>query len=132
MRRHLFFSLILVLGLGLGLSSCAPGVYTSASVGSSYGYPVYGNRGYYRPQYYAPRYYAPRYYAPRPIIVAPRPIIVTPRASYPGRFSGVSGAFGAAGAATTAAVPAANNYLFWQLFGSFNFSTRPWSVASFT
>ena len=83
MRRHLFFSLILVLGLGLGLSSCAPGVYTSASVGSSYGYPAYGNRGYYRPQYYAPRYYAPR-----PIIVAPRPIIVTPRASYPGRFSG--------------------------------------------
>lgn len=87
MRHHLFFSLIMVLGLGLGLSSCAPGVYTSASVGSSYGYPAYGYGGY-QPHYYAPRYYAPRYYAPRPIIVAPRPIIVTPRASYPGRFGG--------------------------------------------
>ncbi len=66
MRRHLFFSLILVLGMGLGLSSCVPGVYTSASVGNSYGYPGYGYGGGYN------GYYGQRYYAPRPIIVAPR------------------------------------------------------------
>ena len=58
MRRNLFFSLFLILGLGLGLSSCAPGVYAGASVGAPY--PVYG-----------PSYYGPRYYAPRPIIVQP-------------------------------------------------------------
>ena len=76
MRRTLFFSLFLVIGLSLGLSSCAPGVYTSASVGTAYGYPAYGYGG-----YYGPRYYGPRYYAPRPIIVAPR-------VSYRGGFGG--------------------------------------------
>jgi hypothetical protein len=58
MRRNLFFSLFLILGLGLGLSSCAPGVYAGASVGAPY-------------PYYGPSYYGPRYYAPRPVIIAP-------------------------------------------------------------
>ena len=53
MRRNLFFSLFLILGLGLGLSSCAPGVYAGASIGAPY------------------PYYGPRYYAPRPVIIAP-------------------------------------------------------------
>ncbi|WP_223651002.1 hypothetical protein [Hymenobacter psoromatis] len=78
MRRNLFFSLFLIIGLSLGLSSCAPGVYTSASIGTGYGYPAYGY-GY--GGYYGPRYYGPRYYAPRPIIVAPR-------VSYRGGFGG--------------------------------------------
>ncbi|MDJ0366901.1 hypothetical protein QMK33_17250 [Hymenobacter sp. H14-R3] len=48
--------------LGLGLSSCAPGVYAGASVGAPY-------------PYYGPSYYGPRYYAPRPVIITPaRPI----------------------------------------------------------
>jgi hypothetical protein len=58
MRRNLFFSLFLILGLGLGLSSCAPGVYAGASVGAP-------------APYYGPAYYGPRYYAPRPVIVTP-------------------------------------------------------------
>lgn len=58
MRRNLFFSLFLILGLGLGLSSCAPGVYA----GVNYGAPA---------PYYGGGYYSPRYYAPRPVIVAP-------------------------------------------------------------
>jgi hypothetical protein len=58
MRRNLFFSLFLILGLGLGLSSCAPGVYAGASIGAPY-------------PYYGPSYYGPRYYAPRPVIIAP-------------------------------------------------------------
>lgn len=64
MRRQLFFSLSFMLGLALGLSSCAPGVYSSVGVGVGAPYPYYG-----------PRYYGPRYYEPRPIIVAsaPRP-----------------------------------------------------------
>ena len=63
MRRNLLFSLFLVLGLGLTVSSCAPGVYAGASVGSPY-------------PYYGPSYgygYGPRYYAPRPVIIAPQP-----------------------------------------------------------
>jgi hypothetical protein len=58
MRRNLFFSLFLILGLGLGLSSCAPGVYAGASIGAPY-------------PYYGPSYYGPRYYAPQPVIIAP-------------------------------------------------------------
>ena len=67
MRRNLFFSFLLVFGLGLSLSSCAPGVYAGASIGAPYSY--------YGPRYYGPRPYGyvPRYYAPRPVIVAPRP-----------------------------------------------------------
>jgi hypothetical protein len=57
MRRNLFFAFFLILGLGLGLSSCAPGVYAGATYGSPY---PYGGG-----------YYGPRYYAPRPVIVAP-------------------------------------------------------------
>lgn len=82
MRRHLFFSLILVLGLGLGLTSCVPGVYSGVSVGTGYGYPAYGYGGGYGGQrYYGSRYYGPHYYAPRSVIVAPR-------ASYRGGFGG--------------------------------------------
>ena len=61
MLRRLFFSGFMFVGLGLAASSCAPGVYVGASVGSPY-------------PYYGPRYYEPHYYAPRPVIVvAPRP-----------------------------------------------------------
>lgn len=63
MRRNLFFSLFLILGLSFGLSSCAPGVYAGASVGG----PAYGSYGY----PYGGSYYGPRYYAPRPVIVQP-------------------------------------------------------------
>ena len=63
MRRNLFFSLFLIFGLGLGLSSCTPGLYAGASVGAPY--PYYG------PRYYGPRYYGSNYYAPRPVIIAP-------------------------------------------------------------
>ena len=69
MYRRLFFSLLLLGGLGLSVSSCAPGVYAGASVGAPY-------------PYYGPRYGA-GYYA-RPVIVAPRPIIVAP--AYRGGF----------------------------------------------
>ena len=58
MRRNLFFAFFLILGLGLGLSSCTPGVYA----GVNYGSPA---------PYYGGGYYGPRYYAPRPVIVAP-------------------------------------------------------------
>lgn len=64
MRRNLFFSFFLILGLGFAMSSCAPGVYAGASVGSPYPYGYGGGYGY---------GYGPRYYAPRPIIVQPRP-----------------------------------------------------------
>lgn len=67
MFRNLFFSLFLIFGLGVSLSSCASGVYAGASVGAPY--PYYGPRYY----GYGPAYYGPRYYAPRPVIVAPRP-----------------------------------------------------------
>jgi len=63
MRRNLFFSLFLILGLGLAMSSCAPGVYAGASIGAPY--PAYG------PSYYGGYGYGPRYYAPRRVIVAP-------------------------------------------------------------
>lgn len=64
MRRNLFFSLFLILGLGLVLSSCTPGIYAGASVGGpGYGY-GYGNP-------YGGGYYGSRYYAPRPVIVQP-------------------------------------------------------------
>ena len=63
MRRNLLFSLFLVLGLGLTLSSCAPGAYVGASVGAPY--PYYG-RPYYGPRYYGPRYYARPVPPPRP------------------------------------------------------------------
>ena len=70
MYRKLFFSLLLLFGLGLSVSSCAPGVYAGASVGAPY-------------PYYGPRYgYGPRYYA-RPVIVAPAPIY---RGGYRGGF----------------------------------------------
>jgi len=60
MRRNLFFSLFLLFSLGLGVSSCAPGVYAGVNYGAPY--PYYGAGA---------GYYGPRYYAPRPIIVAP-------------------------------------------------------------
>ena len=78
MRRNLFFSFFLILGLGLGLSSCAPGVYAGASVGAPY--PVYG------PSYYGPRYYR-----------APRPIIVQPARPYGGGWHGDRGWHGGGG-----------------------------------
>jgi hypothetical protein len=78
MIHKLFVAMLLVLGLGFTVSSCAPGVYTSASVGAG--------PGYYGPSYYGPGYYGygPRYYAPRPVIVTPRPVIVTPRQRFYG------------------------------------------------
>lgn len=84
MHRKLFFSLLLLFGLGLSVSSCAPGVYAGASIGAPY-------------PYYGPRYgygYGSGYYA-RPIIVAPRPVIVTP--AYRGGFHGDGGFRGGRG-----------------------------------
>lgn len=74
MRRNLFFAFVLVLGFGLTLSSCAPGVYGGTSVGVGVGPTYYGGYG---PGYYGRPYgygygYGPRYYG-RPVIVNPQP-----------------------------------------------------------
>lgn len=78
MIKKLFGSLLLLLSFGFTVSSCAPGVYASTSVGVG--------PAYYGPSYYGPRYYGygPRYYAPAPVIVNPRPIIVNPRPRFYG------------------------------------------------
>ncbi len=62
MRRNLFFSLFLIFGLGLAVSSCAPGVYAGVNVGSPY--PYYGGGYGYG--------YGGGYYG-RPLIVTPPP-----------------------------------------------------------